>query len=212
MEKEENLRQPPSKRTGARRIGNVYFAAFGSHPQPADPDVEQLAEIIEQIRDAVDSINTASHEIADGNAELTRHANASSKKIMEVIGVIDGVAFESNILALNAAVEASRAGDRGRSVSQVAVEIRNLVQKSAVATREIHALIRETVKKFEGSSKLVEEVGKTMDEIVRSVRQVTDIMCEITSHYPARLPHVARIGPPDGRASTRERPVVNEEA
>ena len=105
--------------------------------------------------------------------------NTSSKKIVDIIGVIDGIAFQTNILALNAAVEAARAGEQGRGFAVVAAEVRNLAQRSAAAAKEIKTLIGDSVDKVEEGSKQVAEAGKTMDEIVGSVKRVTDIMAEI---------------------------------
>ncbi len=105
----------------------------------------------------------------------------SSRKIVDIIGVIDGIAFQTNILALNAAVEAARAGEQGRGFAVVATEVRNLAQRSASAAREIKALISDSVDKVDQGSKLVDEAGKTMDEIVSSVQHVADIMSEITA-------------------------------
>ncbi|MDO8701581.1 MAG: methyl-accepting chemotaxis protein [Undibacterium sp.] len=105
----------------------------------------------------------------------------SSRKIVDIIGVIDGIAFQTNILALNAAVEAARAGEQGRGFAVVATEVRNLAQRSASAAREIKALISDSVDKVDQGSKLVDEAGKTMNEIVTSVQHVADIMGEITA-------------------------------
>jgi methyl-accepting chemotaxis protein len=107
--------------------------------------------------------------------------NASSRKIVDIIGVIDGIAFQTNILALNAAVEAARAGEQGRGFAVVASEVRNLAQRSAAAAKEIKTLIGDSVEKVEEGSKQVAEAGRTMDEIVDSVKRVTDIMGEITA-------------------------------
>ncbi|MHB1186614.1 MAG: methyl-accepting chemotaxis protein [Thiobacillus sp.] len=105
----------------------------------------------------------------------------SSRKISDIIGVIDGIAFQTNILALNAAVEAARAGEQGRGFAVVAAEVRNLAQRSAGAAKEIKALIEDSVGKVDAGGKLVDEAGKTMDEIVSSVKRVTDIMSEIAA-------------------------------
>jgi len=107
--------------------------------------------------------------------------NDSSKKIVDIISVIDGIAFQTNILALNAAVEAARAGEQGRGFAVVATEVRNLAQRSAAAAKEIKTLISDSVEKVGAGTKLVDEAGKTMEEIVTSIKRVTDIMSEITA-------------------------------
>jgi methyl-accepting chemotaxis protein len=107
--------------------------------------------------------------------------NGSSKKIVDIISVIDGIAFQTNILALNAAVEAARAGEQGRGFAVVASEVRSLAQRSATAAKEIKSLIGDSVEKVGNGTRLVEEAGRTMGEIVTSVKKVTDIMGEITA-------------------------------
>ncbi|MDO9467225.1 MAG: methyl-accepting chemotaxis protein, partial [Thiobacillus sp.] len=107
--------------------------------------------------------------------------NDSSQKIAEIIGVIDGIAFQTNILALNAAVEAARAGEQGRGFAVVASEVRNLAQRSAGAAKEIKGLIEDSVGKVEAGGKLVDVAGEAMHEIVSSVKRVTDIMSEIAA-------------------------------
>jgi methyl-accepting chemotaxis protein len=106
---------------------------------------------------------------------------ASSKKIAEIISVIDGIAFQTNILALNAAVEAARAGEQGRGFAVVASEVRTLAQRSAAAAKEIKGLIDDSVGKVAEGSSLVHQAGSTMGEIVASVQRVTDIMAEISA-------------------------------
>jgi methyl-accepting chemotaxis protein len=112
--------------------------------------------------------------------ETMASINESSKRIVDIIGVIDGIAFQTNILALNAAVEAARAGEQGRGFAVVATEVRSLAQRSASAASEIKSLIGSSVDRVEAGARLVDEAGATMEEIVSSVKRVTDIMAEIS--------------------------------
>ncbi|RXZ38140.1 HAMP domain-containing protein [Oxalobacteraceae bacterium CAVE-383] len=120
--------------------------------------------------------------------------NASSKKIVDIINVIDGIAFQTNILALNAAVEAARAGEQGRGFAVVASEVRSLAQRSASAAKEIKLLIDDSVHKVDAGSKLVEQAGATMKEVVDSVRRVTDIVGEISAASHEQSSGIDEIG------------------
>ncbi|MFA9219278.1 MAG: methyl-accepting chemotaxis protein [Sphingomonadaceae bacterium] len=119
-------------------------------------------------------------EVVSRVVQTMESINQSSSKIVDIISVIDGIAFQTNILALNAAVEAARAGEQGRGFAVVAGEVRTLAQRSAAAAKEIKALIGDSVEKVGAGSKLVAEAGSTMTDIVSSVQRVTDIMAEIT--------------------------------
>jgi methyl-accepting chemotaxis protein len=223
-----------------RQMQGDYQGLFAELRDNANATVSKLQEIIGQIRESTDAINTAAREIATGNADLSsrtesqassleetassmdeltstvkqnadnsRQANQlakgasdiasrggdivgqvvhtmgaiaeSSKKIADIISVIDGIAFQTNILALNAAVEAARAGEQGRGFAVVAGEVRNLAQRSAAAAKEIKELISNSVDKVDNGYKQVESAGQTMQEIVDAVKRVTDIMGEITA-------------------------------
>jgi methyl-accepting chemotaxis protein len=120
--------------------------------------------------------------------------SASSKKIADIIGVIDGIAFQTNILALNAAVEAARAGEQGRGFAVVASEVRSLAQRSAQAAKEIKGLIGTSVEKVQGGSSLVGDAGQTMGEIVSQVRKVSDLLVEISAASSEQTTGLSQIG------------------
>jgi len=151
--------------------------------------MEELASTVkhnaENARQANQMALTASDVAVKGGSmvqqvvETMYSINESSRKIVDIISVIDGIALQTNILALNAAVEAARAGEQGRGFAVVASEVRNLAQRSAAAAKEIKGLIGASVEKVEDGSKLVSEAGKTMDEIVQSVKQVASIISDI---------------------------------
>jgi methyl-accepting chemotaxis protein len=117
------------------------------------------------------------HQVVDMMGSIKE----SSRKIVDIISVIDGIAFQTNILALNAAVEAARAGEQGRGFAVVASEVRNLAQRSAAAAKEIKALINDSVEKVDAGGRLVDQAGETMNDIVASVKHVADIMSEIAA-------------------------------
>ena len=165
--------------------------------------MEQLSGAVQQNADCARQANAlaleASGIAAKGGAEVGRvvvtmdSIHQSSKKIVDIIGVIDGIAFQTNILALNAAVEAARAGEQGRGFAVVASEVRSLAQRSAAAAREIKGLITDSVEKVETGSKQVALAGATMGAVVSSVRRVTDIMGEITSAGEEQRAGIAQV-------------------
>jgi methyl-accepting chemotaxis protein len=151
--------------------------------------MEQLTSIVRHNAEQARSVNELANSAADvasrgGSvvSEVVRtmsEINASAGRIVDIISVIDGIAFQTNILALNAAVEAARAGEQGRGFAVVAAEVRNLAQRSATAAKEIKALISDSVDKIGAGARLVDSAGETMGEIVNSVTQVSKIMREL---------------------------------
>ena len=159
--------------------------------QQAASSMAQLTGTVNQTADSARTANqlasSASEVAARGGNVVAQvvstmnEINTASKKIADIIGTIDGIAFQTNILALNAAVEAARAGEQGRGFAVVASEVRSLAQRSAEAAREIKTLIGASVEKVESGSRLVQDAGNTMGEIVASVQRVTDIIGEISA-------------------------------
>jgi methyl-accepting chemotaxis protein len=153
--------------------------------------MEELTSTVKQNADNARQANqlaASASDVASKGGEVVSKVvstmdqiNESSKKIVDIISVIDGIAFQTNILALNAAVEAARAGEQGRGFAVVASEVRSLAQRSASAAKEIKELIGNSVEKVENGSRLVEQAGDTMSQVVESVKRVTDIMAEITA-------------------------------
>ncbi|MDE2402056.1 MAG: HAMP domain-containing protein [Burkholderiales bacterium] len=183
--------------TASRQIaaGNQDLSArteqSASNLQQTAASVEEIAGTVRQSADSAREANqmaSSAAEVASRGGTVVSQVvstmediNSSSRKIVDIIGVIDGIAFQTNILALNAAVEAARAGEQGRGFAVVASEVRSLAQRSAAAAKEIKALIGASVEKVETGSRLVGDAGSTMTEIVSSVQHVSSIIHEITN-------------------------------
>jgi methyl-accepting chemotaxis protein len=147
-----------------------------------------------QLAQGASSVAIQGGEVVGQVVETMKGINDSSKKIADIIGVIDGIAFQTNILALNAAVEAARAGEQGRGFAVVASEVRSLAGRSADAAKEIKRLIHDSVERVERGTALVDSAGSTMTEVVTSIRRVTDIMGEITAASVEQSQGVAQVG------------------
>ena len=166
--------------------------------------MEQLGSTVRQNADnarqanqlALNASTVATHggEVVAQVVDTMRGINDSSRRIADIIGVIDGIAFQTNILALNAAVEAARAGEQGRGFAVVAGEVRSLAQRSADAAKEIKSLITASVERVEQGSQLVDQAGTTMEEVVTAIRRVTDIMGEISAASSEQASGVAQVG------------------
>ena len=165
--------------------------------------VDSLAAAVrsnaEHAREACQVAANANELAARGGAAVSdavqtmEAIRSSSRKIVEIIGVIDGIAFQTNILALNAAVEAARAGEQGRGFAVVATEVRNLAQRSSAAAKEIKALIDDSVEKVDSGTKLVVRAGDTMSDVVASVKQVSDIVAEISAATAEQNAGIAQV-------------------
>ncbi|PJI98133.1 methyl-accepting chemotaxis protein-1 (serine sensor receptor) [Acidovorax sp. 69] len=172
--------------------------------QQTAASMEQLGSTVRQNADNAVNANKLAHSastIAQQGGEVVamvvatmKDINDSSRKINDIISVIDGIAFQTNILALNAAVEAARAGDQGRGFAVVASEVRSLAQRSAAAAKEIKQLITESVGRVEHGTALVDKAGNTMSEVVTSIRNVTHIMGEISAASSEQSSGVTQVG------------------
>jgi methyl-accepting chemotaxis protein len=205
-----------SIRAGANEVGTAVDqvaqgnANLSQRTQEQASNLEEVASSMEQMTGTVDQnadnaqqanqLAAASREQADkGGAVVGRAVTAmndittSSKKIADIIGVIDEIAFQTNLLALNAAVEAARAGEQGRGFAVVAAEVRNLAGRSATAAKEIKGLIHDSVTKVQEGAKFVNDSGKTLEEIVASVKKVSDIVAEIAAASQEQSSGIAQV-------------------
>jgi methyl-accepting chemotaxis protein len=147
-----------------------------------------------QLAQSASDVASRGGEVVKGVIDTMASINSSSHRIVDIISVIDGIAFQTNILALNAAVEAARAGEQGRGFAVVAAEVRSLAKRSADAAKEIKALIGDSVSKVEAGSQLVQTAGSTMTDIATSIRHVTNIMAEISAASIDQTAVIGRVG------------------
>ena len=196
--------------TGAQEIasGNLDLSSRtetqASSLEETAASMEELTSTVKQNADNARQANqlavSASEVAVQGGAVVSQvvdtmgSINDSSRKIVDIISVIDGIAFQTNILALNAAVEAARAGEQGRGFAVVASEVRSLAQRSSAAAKEIKTLIDDSVAKVDVGSKLVQQAGETMNEVVASVKRVTDIVGEISSASQEQSAGIGEVG------------------
>ena len=147
-----------------------------------------------QLAQSASTVAVQGGQVVAQVVDTMKGINDSSKRIADIISVIDGIAFQTNILALNAAVEAARAGEQGRGFAVVASEVRSLAGRSAEAAKEIKSLITESVNRVEAGSALVDQAGTTMQEVVGSIRRVTDIVGEISAASSEQSAGVSQVG------------------
>jgi methyl-accepting chemotaxis protein len=209
--------------TGNHDLSRRTEEQAGSLQQTAS-SMEQLGATVrlnaDNARQANQLAQGASDVASKGGAvvaqvvDTMKGINESSRKIADIIGVIDGIAFQTNILALNAAVEAARAGEQGRGFAVVAGEVRSLAQRSAAAAREIKALITDSVERVESGSSLADQAGTTMAEVVTAIRRVTDIVAEISHASLEQSQGVTQVGDAVGRMdrSTQQNAALVEQS
>jgi methyl-accepting chemotaxis protein len=199
----ENINTASSEIASGNQDLSARTEQAASNLEETAASMEELTSTVSQSADAARQANqlaVSASEVAVRGGQVVgqvvttmEEINHSSKKINDIIGVIDGIAFQTNILALNAAVEAARAGEQGRGFAVVAAEVRNLAQRSAEAAKEIKGLIGTSVDKVDVGSRLVAEAGQTMNEIVGSVQRVTDIIGEITAASGEQSSGIAQV-------------------
>ncbi len=173
----EDLSQRTSEQASALEETSASMEEMTSTVKQNADNAKQANQLAVAARDTADKGGAVTKRAVDAMGEI----NKSSKKIADIITVIDEIAFQTNLLALNAAVEAARAGEHGRGFAVVAAEVRNLAQRSATAAKEIKGLINESIQRVNDGSELVNQSGKTLEEIVSAVKRVGDIIAEITA-------------------------------
>jgi methyl-accepting chemotaxis protein len=173
----EDLAQRTSEQASSLEETSASMEEMTSTVKQNADNAKQANQLAIAARDTAEKGGSVTTRAVDAMGEI----NKSSKKIADIITVIDEIAFQTNLLALNAAVEAARAGEHGRGFAVVAAEVRNLAQRSATAAKEIKGLINESIQRVSDGSELVNQSGKTLEEIVSSVKRVTDIIAEITA-------------------------------